>query len=80
MSLRRGSAHDTWSNVGAQEVMESYEVEIEGKNYQVKPCSNLNGHSIGPYQVPRHDCPVLSGPPPLTVFATFISRQRYIVK
>jgi len=40
-------------DVGAaiQEVMESYEVEIGGKTYQVKPIRNLNGHSIGPYQI-----------------------------
>jgi len=39
-------------DVGAaiQEVMESYEVEIDGKTYQVKPIRNLNGHSIGPYR------------------------------
>ncbi|KAH7588825.1 Methionine aminopeptidase subfamily 2 signature [Nakaseomyces glabratus] len=34
-----------------QEVMESYEVEIKGKTYQVKPCRNLCGHSIGPYTI-----------------------------
>ena len=34
-----------------QEVMESFEVEIDGKIYPVKPCRNLNGHSIGPYQI-----------------------------
>ncbi|KAG1362798.1 hypothetical protein COCNU_10G010170 [Cocos nucifera] len=40
-------------DVGAaiQEVMESYEVEINGKVYQVKSVRNLNGHSIGPYQI-----------------------------
>ncbi|PRQ55756.1 putative methionyl aminopeptidase [Rosa chinensis] len=40
-------------DVGAaiQEVMESYEVEINGKVYQVKSIRNLNGHSIGPYQI-----------------------------
>ncbi|KNC96080.1 methionine aminopeptidase 2B [Spizellomyces punctatus DAOM BR117] len=40
-------------DIGAavQEVMESYEVEINGKSYQVKPIRNLNGHSIGPYQI-----------------------------
>jgi methionyl aminopeptidase len=31
--------------------MESYEVEINGKTYPVKCCRNLNGHSIGPYQI-----------------------------
>ncbi|KAF8113880.1 hypothetical protein N665_0045s0118 [Sinapis alba] len=34
-----------------QEVMESYEVEINGKVYQVKSIRNLNGHSIGRYQI-----------------------------
>ena len=40
-------------DVGAacQEVMESYEVEIHGKTYPVKSVRNLNGHSIGPYQI-----------------------------
>ncbi|KAJ3054711.1 Methionine aminopeptidase 2B [Rhizophlyctis rosea] len=40
-------------DVGAtiQEVMESYEVEINGKTYQVKAIRGLQGHSIGPYQV-----------------------------
>lgn len=30
--------------------MESHEVELDGKVYQVKPIRNLNGHSIGPYR------------------------------
>ena len=34
-----------------QEVMESHEVEINGKTHRVKCCRNLNGHSIGPYQI-----------------------------
>lgn len=34
-----------------QEVMESHEVEINGKVYPIKCCRNLNGHSIGPYQI-----------------------------
>ncbi|CAH8265909.1 unnamed protein product [Arabidopsis lyrata] len=40
-------------DVGAaiQEVMESYEVKINGKGYQVKSIRNLNGHSIGRYQI-----------------------------
>ncbi|KAG9304935.1 hypothetical protein G9A89_003103 [Geosiphon pyriformis] len=40
-------------DIGAaiQEVMESYEVEINGKTHQVKPIRNLNGHSILPYQI-----------------------------
>ncbi|KAL6854373.1 hypothetical protein ACP4OV_019276 [Aristida adscensionis] len=40
-------------DVGAaiQEVMESYEVEINGKVFQVKSVRNLSGHSIGPYQI-----------------------------
>ncbi|VDP70776.1 unnamed protein product [Echinostoma caproni] len=34
-----------------QETMESYEVEIKGNTYQVKAIRNLNGHSLGPYQI-----------------------------
>ncbi|WVN89941.1 methionine aminopeptidase, type II [Cryptococcus depauperatus CBS 7841] len=34
-----------------QEVMESYEVEVDGKVYPVKSISNLNGHSITPYTI-----------------------------
>mmetsp|Transcript_15671 Transcript_15671/g.23347 ORF Transcript_15671/g.23347 Transcript_15671/m.23347 type:complete len:492 (+) Transcript_15671:14-1489(+) len=40
-------------DIGAaiQEVMESNEVEIDGKVYPIKCCRNLNGHSIMPYQI-----------------------------
>ena len=34
-----------------QEVMESYEVTIGNTTYPVKAVRNLNGHSIGPYQI-----------------------------
>ena len=34
-----------------QEVMESKEIELDGKVFQIKCCRNLNGHSIGPYQI-----------------------------
>ena len=43
------------------EVMTSYEVEIDGKIYQVNPCKTLSGHSISDYiihagkQVPSYD-------------------------
>jgi len=39
--------------VGAQiqEVMESYEVELDGRTYPVKSIKNLHGHTIGPYQI-----------------------------
>jgi methionyl aminopeptidase len=41
------------SEIGAQiqEVMEAGEIEIDGKVYPIKCCRNLNGHSIGPYQI-----------------------------
>jgi len=40
-------------DIGAaiQEVMESYEVEIDGKVYPVKSVKNLYGHSIEPYRI-----------------------------
>ncbi|XP_071170631.1 methionine aminopeptidase 2-like [Mytilus edulis] len=34
-----------------QEVMESYEIELDGKTYPVKSIRNLNGHSISPYRI-----------------------------
>lgn len=34
-----------------QEVMESYEVELDGKTYPVKCIRNLNGHNIGQYRI-----------------------------
>lgn len=41
------------NEIGAviQETMESYEVELDGKTYQVRPIRNLNGHSIGQYRI-----------------------------
>lgn len=41
------------SEIGAeiQEVMESYEVELDGKTYRVRPCRNLNGHNIESYKI-----------------------------
>ncbi|KAI8901158.1 peptidase M24, structural domain-containing protein [Globomyces pollinis-pini] len=40
-------------DIGAavSETMESYEVDLDGKTYQVKPIRNLNGHSIGRYEI-----------------------------
>jgi len=42
-----------FSEIGAaiQETIESYEVEIDGTVYPMKPIRNLNGHSISPYQI-----------------------------
>lgn len=34
-----------------QEVMESYEIELDGVTYPVKPIRNLNGHNILPYSI-----------------------------
>ena len=41
------------SDIGAaiQEVMESYECEINGQTYPVKAIRNLNGHTIGHYTI-----------------------------
>ena len=40
-------------DIGAavQETMESYELELDGKTYQVKSIRNLSGHTINPYQI-----------------------------
>ena len=34
-----------------QEVMESYEIELNGKTYPIKCIRNLNGHSIAPFRI-----------------------------
>ncbi|KAJ2612000.1 Methionine aminopeptidase 2 [Coemansia sp. RSA 1365] len=40
-------------DIGAaiQEVMESYEIELDGKTTHIKPIRNLCGHNIGPYLI-----------------------------
>ena len=51
-------------DVGAaiQEVMESYEIELDGKTIPIKPVRNLNGHSIAPYQIHAGKCvPLVAG-------------------
>ena len=42
-----------FSEIGAaiQETIESYELELNGKTYPIRPIRNLNGHSIEPYQI-----------------------------
>lgn len=41
------------SDIGAaiQETMESYELEINGTSYPIKAVRNLNGHTIGQYEI-----------------------------
>ena len=34
-----------------EEIMESYELELISTTYSIKCIRNLNGHSIGPYQI-----------------------------
>ena len=53
MGIRTAGIDVRMGDIGAaiQEVMESYEVELDGKTYQVKSIRNLNGHSIAPYQI-----------------------------
>eukprot|EP01156_Anaeramoeba_ignava_P017914 Anaeramoba_ignava/a90315_71.p1 GENE.a90315_71~~a90315_71.p1 ORF type:complete len:463 (+),score=147.51 a90315_71:22-1389(+) len=34
-----------------QEVIESHEVEIDGKVHNIVPIQNLSGHSLGPYEI-----------------------------
>lgn len=40
-------------DIGAavHEVYDSYEIELDGKTYDIKPIRNLNGHTIDPYQI-----------------------------
>ncbi|KAI9271546.1 peptidase M24, structural domain-containing protein [Phascolomyces articulosus] len=40
-------------DIGAavHEVYDSYEIELDGKTYDIKPIRNLNGHTIDPYHI-----------------------------
>jgi len=51
--IREAGIDVRMSDIGAaiQETMESYEVEIGGTTYQVKPIRNLNGHNINQFQI-----------------------------
>lgn len=51
--IRTAGIDVTLGEVGTaiQEVMESYEVELDGKTYPVKSIRNLNGHSVAPYRI-----------------------------
>ena len=52
-SLQEAGIDVRMSDIGAaiQETMESYEVEINGTTYPVKAIRNLNGHTIGRYEI-----------------------------
>jgi len=51
--IREAGIDARFSEIGAaiQETIESFEIELNGKMLPVKPVRNLNGHSIGPYQI-----------------------------
>ncbi|RKO94936.1 hypothetical protein CXG81DRAFT_14449 [Caulochytrium protostelioides] len=51
--IREAGIDARFDEIGAaiQEVMESYEVELKGRTYGVKPIRNLCGHSIEPYRI-----------------------------
>jgi methionyl aminopeptidase len=53
MGIRTSGVDVRLCDIGAavQEVMESHEIELDGKTYDVKCVRNLNGHSIAPYQI-----------------------------
>lgn len=47
-----------------QEVMESYEIELNGKTYPIKSVRNLNGHSIDQYRIHAgKSVPIVKGGP-----------------
>jgi len=51
--IKHAGVDARFSEIGEaiQETIESYEIELNGTTYPVKPVRNLNGHSIGPYQI-----------------------------
>merc|ERR1712085_72110 len=48
-----GGIDARFSEIGAaiEETICSYELELNGKTTKIKPCRNLNGHSMAPYQI-----------------------------
>lgn len=64
MGIKTAGIDTRLCDVGAavQEVMESYEIELDGKTYPVKSIRNLHGHSIGPYQIHAgNSVPIVKG-------------------
>ena len=53
VGIRTAGVDQRLCDIGAaiQEVMESYEVELNHQVYPIKAIRNLNGHSIGRYQI-----------------------------
>ena len=53
MGIRTAGVDVRLCDVGeaVQEVMESYEIELDGKTYPIKSIRNLNGHSIERYHI-----------------------------
>jgi len=51
--IREAGIDARLGEIGAaiQETMESFEIELDGKTYQVKCVANLNGHSIDRYHI-----------------------------
>lgn len=51
--LKQAGIDARFSEIGEaiQETMESFEVELDGKTYQVKSIRNLNGHLIEPHHI-----------------------------
>jgi methionyl aminopeptidase len=52
-AIKHSGVDTLMCDIGAavQETMESYELELDGKTYQVKSIRNLSGHTINPYQI-----------------------------
>lgn len=51
ISMLKVDTHLSDIGEAIEEIMCSYEVEIDGKIYPIKPVNNLNGHSIGPFKI-----------------------------
>lgn len=51
--IRLAGIDARFSEIGAgiQEVMESHEIELDGRTYTVRAIKNLNGHLIEPYHI-----------------------------
>jgi methionyl aminopeptidase len=53
MGIKNSGVDAILEDIGSsiQEVITSYEIELDGKNYQIKPIYDLCGHNIGKYKI-----------------------------
>jgi methionine aminopeptidase type II len=53
VGIKHAGIDARFTEIGAaiQEVIESYDIELNGKQFDIKAIRNLNGHTLAPYQI-----------------------------